>query len=84
MMVNSAILYLLFFLACEIPRLKGFLLLLFLFVFLLFRAAPKAYGGSQARGPIGAAATGLHHSHSNKGSEPRLRPTSQLTAMPDP
>ena len=65
MMVNSAILYLLFFLACEIPRLKGFLLLLFLFVFLLFRAAPKAYGGSQARGQIGAIVAGLHHSHAD-------------------
>ena len=28
-------------------------------LFLLFKAAPTAYGGSQARGPIGAAATGL-------------------------
>ena len=32
--------------------------------FLLFRAAPEAYGGSQARGLIGATAAGLHHSHS--------------------
>jgi len=30
-------------------------------------AAPAAYGGSQARGQIGAVATGLHHSHSNAG-----------------
>ena len=29
----------------------------------------------QARGRIGAVATGLHHSHSNAGSEPHLRPT---------
>ena len=28
-------------------------------------AAPVAYGGSQARGPIGPVATGLCHSHSN-------------------
>ena len=28
-----------------------------------------AYGGSQARGLIGAVAAGLHHSHSNVGSE---------------
>ena len=35
---------------------------LFCFVFLLFRAAPVAYGGAQASGPIGAIATGLHHS----------------------
>ena len=37
-------------------------------VFCLFRAAPAAYGGSQARGPIRATAAGLHHSHSNVGS----------------
>ena len=47
-------------------------------------AAPAAYGGSQARGRIGAVATGLHQSHSNAGSEPCLQPTPQLTAMPDP
>jgi len=41
------------------------------FSFLFFRAAPKAYGGSQARGLIGAVAAGLHHSHSNGGSEPK-------------
>ena len=45
-------------------------------------AAPAAYGGSQARGLIGAVAAGLHHS--NAGSEPRLQPTPQLTATPDP
>ena len=37
-----------------------------------FRATPKAYGSSQARGPIRAVATGLHHAHSNAGSEPHL------------
>ena len=36
----------------------------------LFRATLKAYGGSQARGRIGAVATGLYQSHSNAGSEP--------------
>ena len=46
-------------------------------------AAPSAYGGSQARGRIGAVATGLRQSHSNAGSEPRLQPTPQLTATPD-
>ena len=56
----------------------------FLSFFLLFLwAAPAAYGGSQARGGIGAVATGLRQSHSNAGSEPRLQPTPQLTAMPD-
>ena len=37
--------------------------------FLLFRAAPTEYGGSQARSLIGAVAAGLHHSHSNARSE---------------
>ena len=54
------------------------------FVFHLFRAAPMAYGGSPARDWTRAVATGLHRSHSNLGSEPRLRPTPQLTATPDP
>ena len=39
--------------------------------YLSFRAAPTAYGSSQARGPIGAVAAGLHHSRSNAGSELR-------------
>ena len=43
-----------------------------------------AYGGSQARGRIGAAAAGLHHSHSDAGLEPCLRSTPRLTARPDP
>ena len=54
------------------------------FFFLFFRAAPAADGSSQARGLIGAAAPGPHHSHSNTRSELRQRPTSQLIAMPDP
>ena len=57
----------------------------FFFYFLLFLwAAPAAYGGSQARGRIGAVAAGLRQNHSNAGSEPRLQPTPQLTATPDP
>ena len=56
-----------------------FLFLFFCFVlFCLFafsRAAPVAYGGSQARGQIGAVATGLHQSHSNSGSKLRWQPT---------
>jgi len=35
----------------------------------LFRAAPAAYGSSQARGLIGAVAAGLRQSHSNTRSE---------------
>ena len=59
----------------------------FFFFFGLFAiswAAPVAYAGSQAKGGIGAVATGLYHSHSRAGSEPRLRPTPQFTATPDP
>ena len=46
-------------------------------LFLLFRAAPAAYGGSQARGPIEATAVSLYHSHTK--SEPHLQPTPQLS-----
>ena len=44
------------------------MLVIFYTFVLLFRAVPEAYGGSQARGLIGATAAGLHHSHSNAGS----------------
>ena len=47
----------------------SFYVLFILSFCLFFRAAPTAYGGSQARGPIRATAAGLHHSHSNVGSE---------------
>ena len=60
-----------------------FLFIFFLFVFCPFRAAPMAYGSSQARGWIGAAAASLHHSHSNTRLKPRLSPATQLTAPPD-
>ena len=56
----------------------------FFFFSVFFRAAPVAYGGSQARGQVGAVATCLHQSHSNAGSKPCLWPTPQLTAMLDP
>ena len=36
------------------------------------------------RGQIKAEAAGLHHSHSNARSKPRLRPTPQFMATPDP
>ena len=51
-------------------------LLDFFFFFCLFRATPVEYGGSQARSRIRVVATGLDHSHSNVGSEPRLWPMS--------
>ena len=71
----------------------GFLVCLFfyLFIFCLFvcfafsRAAPVAHEGCQASGLTGAVAAGLLQSHhSNMGSEPRLQPTPQLMATPDP
>ena len=53
-------------------------------VFCPFRAAPEACGGSQTGGLIEAVAAGLHHSHSNARSEPRLRPTPQPMGTLDP
>ena len=47
-------------------------------------ATPTTYGGSQAKGQIGAVAASLCQSHSNVGAEPHLQPTSRFTAMPDP
>ena len=58
--------------------------ILFLSFVFFFRAPPSTYGGSQGRGLIRAVASGLHHSHSNVGSEPCLRPTPQPMAMPYP
>ena len=64
---------------------KIFLLfLIFFLVFCPFRAAPAEYRGSQASGLIGAVAASLHHSHGNTRYEPRLPPTPQFTATPDP
>ena len=62
----------------------GYEIIVFFFFLNLFRATPKAYGGSQARGTIGAVAAGLHHSHSIAGSKLHLQPTPQPRAMPDP
>ena len=56
----------------------------FLSFFAFSRAVPAAYRGSQARGLIGAVAASLHQGHSNMGPKPRLQPTPQLMAMPDP
>ena len=58
----------------------------YLFIYLFFAiswATPAVYGGSQARGPIGAAAASLRQSHSNTESKPHLRPMPQLTETPD-
>ena len=57
----------------------------FLFCFVcLFRAAPAAYGSSQARDPIRVEAASIHHSKSNVGSKPHLQPTAQLTGTLGP
>ena len=61
-----------------------YLFIYYLFIFVFSRAAPVAYGGSQARGLIGVIAARLHQSHSNVESEPHLQPTPQLTATLDP
>ena len=53
-------------------------------LFTFSRATLVTYGGSQARGLIGAGTAGLCHSHSNSDSELSLRPTPKLTATPDP
>ena len=64
--------------------LTDFFFFFFFWSFAISWAAPAAYGGSQATGPIGAVAAGLHQSHSNMEPELRLQPTLQLTAMLDP
>ena len=64
-----------------------FVVFLFVCLFLsfsLFRAAPTAYGGSQAKVLIAFVAAGLQQSHSNARSKQRLQPTPQLAATPDP
>ena len=55
---------------------------LFFCLFVFSRATPVAYGGSQARGLMGAIAAGLCKSHRNARSE--LWPIPQLTAMLHP
>ena len=76
------------FMSCAHFLIKLFFMLIVWFlcvcVCVFSKAAPVAYGGSQARGLIRAVAASLCHSHSNAGSEPRLQPTPQLTATPDP
>ena len=66
------------------PPQRFFFFFFFFGLFTFSRAAPMAYGGSQAWGLIRTAATSLHQSHRNKGSEPCLRSTPKLMATPDP
>ena len=58
--------------------------IMIIIIFVFSRATSAAHGGSQPRGLIGAIAAGLHHSHSNTRSEPRLWPALQLMATLDP
>ena len=51
------------------------IIILFYFCFLGPHLQHAADGSSQTRGPMGATAAGLHHSHSNRGSKPHLRQT---------
>ena len=51
---------------------------------MFFRAAPVAYGSSQVRGQIAAAAASYIYSYNNAGSELCLQPIPQLIAMQDP
>ena len=65
-----------------LSKTSEFFFLFFFFFFFLFRATPMAYGSSQPRDQIGAAASG--HNRSNSGSKLSLQPIPQLTATPDP
>ena len=58
----------------SVMHIRIFLFFFFFFfgLFVFFRPALAAHGGSQARGRIAAIVAGLCHSHSNSGSEPRL------------
>ena len=65
-----------------LKKIPIFFCLLVFCILSFFRAAPKAYGDSQARGLIGAVAAGLRQSHSNARSELCLWPTPQHEATP--
>ena len=68
----------------QLELIRCFFGLFVFFAFLLFLGLlPPAYGGSQARGLIRAAAAGLCQRHSKAEFESHLRPTPQLTATPD-
>ena len=52
-------------------------------IYIFYIATIVAYGGSLAMGLIGAAAAGLHHSHSNEGSKLYLQTMLQFATMLD-
>ena len=71
----------------QIPHVSDIIWYLSFSFFLSFffsRAKPTAYRSSRARDWVRATAAGLHHTHSNVGSESCLQPTPLLTAMLDP
>ena len=57
---------------------------IYIYICISFKAAPMAYGNSQATGWIVATAANQPHGHSKAGPEPHLWPTSQLIATPGP
>ena len=63
--------------------LQYFILFDFL-IFYFFEGCTCSIWRFPGYGRIGAAAAGLHHSHSNARSEPHLWPIPQLMAIPDP
>ena len=80
--------YYFLFLLTLVPDMSDVFHFIYLFIFFVFLPflgpLPAAYGGSQARGRIGAAAASLCHNHSNIRSELHLQPTPQHLATPDP
>ena len=60
------------------------LIFIIIIIFFVFLGPYPQHMEVQAKGLIGAAAAGLHYSHSNAGSELQLWPTLQLTATLDP
>ena len=56
----------------------------FVLSFCLFQGRSCGISRFPGQGLNQAVASGLSQSHSNAGSRPRLQPTPQLTAMPDP
>ena len=69
---------------CKPARMEKIKIIIFFCLFAIFWATPMAYEDSQARDQIGDVATGPCQSHGNVGSKPRLQPTPQLMATPDP
>ena len=59
-------------------------LFFFFFFFFIFGPHPPPMEVTTLGGRIRFTAAALHHSHSHVGSELHLRPTPQLTAIPDP